>query len=67
MSETKPKTPAKFTADEANPSWYPRVLRTLARDYPEINDEVWSRAIGENAAEQVAARERKEAEEVSHG
>ena len=48
---------AKFTADEANPSWWPRVLNVLARDYPKINDEVWSRAIGENAAERVAERE----------
>ena len=51
------KTAAKFTASEANPSWWPRVLNVLARDYPKINDEVWSRAIGENAAEQVAERE----------
>ena len=50
-------TTAKFTADEANPSWFPKVLHVLARDYPKINDEVWSRAIGENAAKLVAERE----------
>lgn len=45
---------AKFTAAEANPCWWPKVLDVLARDYPAINDEVWSTAIDENAAEQVA-------------
>lgn len=49
-------TTAKFTLDTADPSWFPRVLRVLARDYPEINDKVWSTAIGENADEQVAQR-----------
>ena len=48
---------SKFTIDTADPSWFPRVLRTLARDYPEINDKVWSTAIGENAAD-LAARPR---------
>jgi hypothetical protein len=46
----------KFTLNEADPSWFPRVLRTLARDYPEINDKVWSTAIEENAAELSARR-----------
>jgi hypothetical protein len=41
----------KFTLDGADPSWFPRVLRTLARDYPGISDKVWSTAIEENAAE----------------
>jgi len=61
MTTSKPPTmtTAKFTADDANPSWYPRVLRTLARDYPEINDEVWSRAIGENAAEQCERHQKE--------
>lgn len=48
---------ARFTAAAANPSWWPRVLDVLARDYPEINDKVWSTAIGENAAEQAAKTE----------
>ena len=64
MTETA-KTGARFAADDAEPSWFPRVLRVLARDYPEINDEVWSTAIGENADEQVAKqgdRRRKLAE-----
>lgn len=39
----------------ADPSWYPRVLKTLARDYPEISDKVWSTAVEENAAANVAA------------
>jgi hypothetical protein len=60
MSTTEPvkrqRRAAQFTPDEANPSWFPHVLRTLARDYPEINDKVWSTAIGENAAEQTAKR-----------
>ena len=50
---------AKFTADEANPCWWPKVLNVLARDYPKINDEAWSRAIGENAAERVAERQQE--------
>lgn len=60
MTETT-KTKAKFIASEANPSWLPRVLDVLARDYPEINDEVWSTAIGENAVEQVARRDSADA------
>ncbi len=44
----------KFTPDGADSSWYPRVLRVLARDYPEISDKVWETAIDENAVEQVA-------------
>jgi hypothetical protein len=51
-----PVTEAKFTIDTADPSWFPRILRTLARDYPEINDAVWSTAISENAAELHARR-----------
>lgn len=35
----------------ADPSWFPRVLRVLQRDWPEIASEAWSRAIAENAAE----------------
>lgn len=50
-------TTPKISADGADPSWFPRVLRVLARDYPEINDKVWSTAIGENADEQVAKRQ----------
>jgi len=33
----------------ADPSWFPRVLWVLQRDYPEVADTVWSTAIGENA------------------
>ncbi len=36
-----------FTAQAADPSWYPLVLAVLARDYPEVNDRVWSTAISE--------------------
>lgn len=46
-----------FRAEDANPSWWPIVLKVLARDWPEINDMAWSRAIGENAAKLVARRE----------
>ncbi len=42
----------------ADPSWYGRVLGILHRDYPEVETQVWSTAVGENAAEQVARRER---------
>jgi hypothetical protein len=42
--------------DTADPSWYPRVLRTLARDYPEISDKVWTTAIVENAAERTEGK-----------
>lgn len=38
---------------DADPSWYPRVLRTLARDYPEISEKVWRTAVSENATEQI--------------
>lgn len=38
----------------ADPSWYGRVLAVLHRDYPDIETQVWSTAISENAAEQVA-------------
>lgn len=44
----------------ADPSWYPRVLRTLFRDYPRISDEVWSTAITENAIENVEKKRRRE-------
>lgn len=37
----------------ADPSWFPRVLRVLARDYPGISTEAWATAIEENAVEQV--------------
>jgi hypothetical protein len=39
--------------DTADPAWYPRVLRALERDYPEINEKVWSTAISENAGENL--------------
>ena len=58
---TTTETKARFIASEADPSWLPRVLDVLARDYPEINDKVWSAAIGENAAEQVARRDSADA------
>ncbi|MFJ8719763.1 hypothetical protein ACIRD9_42630 [Streptomyces violaceus] len=45
--------------DTADPSWYPKVLRTLARDYPEISDEVWGTTITENAQ---AIQERQQRE-----
>jgi hypothetical protein len=41
----------------ADASWYKRVLAVLQRDFPRIADEVWSRAIIENAAEQAARGE----------
>jgi hypothetical protein len=37
----------------ADPSWFPRVLAVLQRDYPEIADKIWSTAIGENADRMV--------------
>lgn len=37
----------------ADPTWYPQVLRTLARDYPEISDKVWTKAVVENAVERI--------------
>ncbi len=43
--------PAEFTIEGADPSWFPRVLNVLARDYPAINDNSWSKAIRENADE----------------
>lgn len=51
----------KFHYEGAHPSWYPRVLRTLERDYPKISDEVWKTAVTENARENVARREAEEA------
>lgn len=42
---------AAFTVEGAEPSWFPRVLNVLARDYPAINDAAWSKAINENAEE----------------
>lgn len=36
----------------ADPSWYRKVLDTLARDYPEISAEVWGKTISANAEEQ---------------
>lgn len=59
MTET-----AKFTAGEADPSWWPRVLEVLARDWPEVNDEAWSRAIGENAERSAPSRARQLREEA---
>ena len=41
----------------ADPSWYGRVLAVLHRDHPDIETQVWSTAIGENAAELTARRE----------
>lgn len=38
----------------ADPSWYRKVLDTLARDYPEISTEVWGKTISANAEEQAA-------------
>lgn len=46
--------------EDADPSWYPRVLRTLARDYPEISEEVWKTAITENAQERIAEQKRED-------
>ncbi|AWN24853.1 hypothetical protein [Streptomyces sp. NEAU-S7GS2] len=43
--------------DTADPSWYSRVLRTLARDYPEISDKVWATAISENAVERIEEKQ----------
>lgn len=40
----------------ADPSWYPMVLRTLARDYPKISEDVWGTTISENAARLTARR-----------
>lgn len=37
----------------ADPSWFPRVLAVLQRDFPDIADGAWSTAIGENAAAQA--------------
>ena len=54
---TPPRPLAHPFVETADPSWYPRVLGTLARDYPEISDKVWSVAISENAAELSAKRE----------
>jgi hypothetical protein len=31
----------------ADPSWFPRVLQVLQRDFPNISDRVWSVAIRE--------------------
>lgn len=39
----------KAPFSDADPSWYPMVLETLARDYPKISEEVWSTTITENA------------------
>ncbi len=37
-----------------DPTWFPRVLEVLARDFPTVSRQVWSTAIGENAARLVA-------------
>lgn len=37
----------------SDPSWFPRVLRVLQRDYPHTAAKVWGDAISENAEEQV--------------
>ncbi|MDP9616491.1 hypothetical protein [Streptomyces demainii] len=50
---------AKGPVDGANPEWYPRVLRTLARDYPEISDKVWTTAVTENAVEKRAEEKQR--------
>jgi len=42
--------------DVADPSWYPKVLRVLARHYAEVSDAVWGKAIDDNAAEQNRLR-----------
>lgn len=42
---------------DADPSWYPKVLETLERDYPEISKEIWAKTITENAIEQNRRRE----------
>jgi hypothetical protein len=47
---------ARFKHADANPSWWPRVLAALERDYPAINDRVWSTAISENADRLVRQR-----------
>ena len=38
----------------SDPTWYPRVLAILQRDFPDAADMAWSTAISENAAEQIA-------------
>lgn len=43
----------------AHPSWYRKVLATLARDYPEVSEAVWHTTVVENAAEQVEAGVRR--------
>lgn len=43
----------------AHPSWYPRVLSVLARDYPDISAEVWEKAVSENAEQQNNQRKTK--------
>lgn len=35
--------------EAADRSWFPRVLGILQRDYPEIAEECWDKAITENA------------------
>lgn len=45
---------AQQHVERAHPSWYPHVVRTLARDYPEISEEVWSTAVTDKCEEQVA-------------
>lgn len=44
--------------ETADPSWYKRVLQTLARDYPKISEDVWATTISENAAK-LAKRAQK--------
>ena len=46
--------------ERTDPSWHLRALRVLARDYPEISDEVWKTAVMENARERVAERQQAE-------
>ena len=38
--------------EKADPSWYPKVLTRLARDYPEISRIVWEKVVSDNAKEQ---------------
>jgi hypothetical protein len=54
----------RFPFSDADPSWYRKVLDTLARDHPKISEEVWGKTISENA-ERLQARKEEEARRAS--